>query len=84
MRVKDIDERGFVIAEMSGARLGAEVLRISEEMECRVFGSSIDTQKGAVTCPGQEMTTTPSTRLARQYDYVPAEARDKRGDSLTG
>jgi neutral ceramidase len=78
IRVKEIDERGSIIAEMLGARLGAEVLRVSERMKCQTFADSIVVDKSTVRCPGQKMTVdTHSLRPTRQYAFVPAEERDE-------
>lgn len=78
LRTKDVDERGFVIAEMLGARLGAEVLRVSEGMRCETLSVPIVAQTGAVRCPGQQMAMgISSLRPTRQYAFVPAEEREQ-------
>ena len=78
IRVKDVDERGSVIAEMLGARLGAEVVRLSERMECRTYSGPIVMEESRVRCPGQKMTMdTHSLRPTREYAFVPAEERDQ-------
>jgi neutral ceramidase len=83
-RVRDIDERGFVIAEMLGARLGAEVLHISERTKCQALAGSIVVARSMVRCPGQKMTTgTHSLRPSRHYAFVPAEVRDEPVEVIT-
>ncbi len=78
IRVKDIDERGFVVAEMLGARLGAEVLHISERTKCHTLADPIAVETSVVRCPGQRMTMkTPPIRPTRQYAFVPSEEREE-------
>lgn len=76
IRVKEVDERGFVIAEMLGARLGVEVLHVSERVRCQTFAESIVVQNSTIRCPGQKTTLkTPELRPTRQFVYTPAEDR---------
>jgi neutral ceramidase len=78
LRVKDVDERGFVVAELLGARLGAEVLRVSEGMDCEAFAGPIVAQTSIVRCPGQQMAmSTSQLRPTRRYVFTPAEERDE-------
>jgi neutral ceramidase len=77
IRARDVDARGFVVAEMLGARLGAEVLRVSEEVECHVFTDSVIVKRSTVRLPGQKIMETRSIRPTRDYVFASAEDRDE-------
>ena len=75
IRVEDIHERGFSIAELLGKRLGIEVLRLAEKTECQALASPIFTEKHMVVCPGQEIIDMRLIRPTHQYTFIPAEER---------
>ena len=75
IRVEDIHERGFSIAELLGKRLGIEVLRLAEKTECQSLANSIFKEKQMVACPGQEIIDMRLIRPTHQYAFVPAGER---------
>ncbi len=75
LRVKDGDERGHIVAEMLGARLGAEALRISEAMVCRPCSGGVAVNQVSVGLSGQQMMSTHLIRPTRQYAFAPGPDR---------
>ena len=65
LRGKTVGERGHVIAEMIGARLGAEVVRLSEEIRCRPCSGPLKVQSVEERFIGQEIIDTRSLRPTR-------------------
>jgi neutral ceramidase len=78
LRVKDVDEGGLVVVQMIGARLGAEVLRLSEEIDCRPCAEPIVTEGATVEYQGQEMMETHLIRPTKQYAFVGGGSRLER------
>ncbi len=74
-RVKEGGEDGHAVAEMIGARLGAEVLRLSEEMECEVWSDPLVGDRAEVAFKGQQMPGTSSIRPTTRYDFAPGVDR---------
>ena len=73
------------IAEIIGSRLGAEVLRLSEEIDCRPCGDPIVIERAAVELPGQEMMNTQLIRPTKQHVFASwAGARPAPGDHRCG
>ena len=68
-------EDGFALAEMIGARLGAEVLRLSEEAECRSDCGPIVIQAATVEFPGQQMTQTHDIQPTKEHMFAAGPAR---------
>ena len=79
VRSKEAGDRGLVVAEMVGARLGAEVVKLSEEMACGPCGDQILTKRGVIELPGQEMLRTELIRPTHEYAF---EAAPSRAQSL--
>lgn len=82
VRVKEGDDRGLIVAEMIGARLGAEVLRLSEEMECRPCSEPIAIQRATVELPGQEMMQTHLIRPTKQHVFAEGPERAQRLETI--
>ena len=76
-RARDVGEPGFVIADMLGARLGAEVLRVFEAIECGRFAGALKRLRATVRFPGQEMGETHLLRPTKVYGFVPSDDRDE-------
>lgn len=74
---RDVEEPGFVVADMIGARLGAEVLRISEVIESVCFAGALKRGRTTARFSGQEMGDTHLLRPTRVYEFVPSKDRDE-------
>jgi neutral ceramidase len=72
-RVKEVEEPGFVIAEMLGARLGAEVVGVSRTLECTHLAGPLRRDRAMVRFPGQKMGSTHLLRPTKAYEFVPAD-----------
>jgi neutral ceramidase len=77
-QVKDVDDRGHVIVELLGARLGVEVLRLSRETECRVCTVPLVVERADVEFSGQEMTPTTQIRARKRHVFVTGPNRLER------
>ena len=77
LRVEDIHESGFSLADLLGKRLGIEVLHLAEKTRCQALASPIFREQHRVTCPGQKIAEMQSIRPTKQYDFIQAEERDE-------
>jgi len=75
LRVEDIHEQGFMLAELLGKRLGLEVLRLSEVIECLASTGPLLLEKYLVKCPGQKIVDMQSLGPTKQYTFIPADER---------
>ncbi|MEI7844858.1 MAG: hypothetical protein WCK35_03545 [Chloroflexota bacterium] len=77
IRVQDIHEQGFIIAELLGKRLGCEVLRIAETIKCKAAAGSFFKEKYMVKLPGQKLVDMHAIKPTHQYTFFPAEKRNE-------
>ncbi len=66
---------GNLIAEMLGARLGAEVVRVAEDMVCRGLSRPLVTRQNTVRFAGQQMTETRLLEPTTGRDFLPGPDR---------
>jgi neutral ceramidase len=78
LRLNEAGDRGLIIADMIGARLGAEVLRLSEEIDCRPCCDPIVIESETVELAGQEMSQTHLIRPTKRHVYVDGPTRFQR------
>ena len=71
LRVKEAGDGGHAVADMTGTRLGAEVLRVCELIECKESDEGLLSARWTVEFPGQEMGDTRSIRPTREHVFVP-------------
>jgi neutral ceramidase len=77
IRVSDLHEQGFVLAEAQGKRLGAEVLRIAESITCQTVLGPISRETFTVRVQGQKMMDFRALRPLKQYEFVSVEPREE-------
>ncbi|MBN1459265.1 MAG: hypothetical protein JXA57_07000, partial [Armatimonadetes bacterium] len=75
LRAKGVGDRGHAVAEMLGARLGAEVLRLSESIECRNLDVPIVSETAQVRFEGQRLPDTRSLRPTSDHVFVEGSER---------
>lgn len=74
---RDIHERGFVLVEELGRRLGENAVLVAEKTKCRDFTEAIHTRKSVVKCPGKKMVS--DLRLlspSKEFNFVSEGERE--------
>lgn len=80
----DFHEQGAILAESLGRRLGAEVLRVTETIQCRPLTSAIKHKRYIVKCPGQIMPKDiHSIKPTRIYYFEPDVDREEPFEIIT-
>jgi len=81
-RIQEGGDRGHAVAEMVGARLGAAVVGISEEVECWMCTGPLVPGRTSLQFGGQEPVPTPQVRPTEHHEFTPGPERSETVETV--